>query len=598
MSSRRTPATDFGTVLIHWLLVAAFIVLVATGLKLAADEPSLFILKYLDSILPQEDLWYLHLLSAIGLTALFIAYGFYISRARLGQRIRLDRARISGLFRSARLRWAAVNVLLYWVFFLALSVEIVTGAMLFFGIGGGVLTLHLHSMWLCLAFPILHVAAHWSYGGNGQLLRIVRPAKNALPQPAPDLVEILVDRLEQLEQNGSESSEPAETAPPLGRSSIASTLFTAPLVIAAATVLVVAACSFMLERASRNTLVIHRIPRSQAPVLDGDLADPAWRDAPMVSVLTKHGANFGGTGESLVEIRAVHDEEYVYFAFTWTDPTRSLKHLPLIKFPDGWHVVQTDDDTAEENSFHEDKFAVLFAPPGRPLIGKAIHLGQQPKAGIPGSVSGRGLHYTDGGIVDVWEWRASHGGLIGFVDNDHFGAPKQPNQAQLASRQRYTGGFARDPDDRTYIDNFEPDSDTTYSGIVRPRCFPKNLARTMAVMALLDAQAEHSEPEGSRLWMTLDDSVPYSETLDNSIPVGTVIPGVILLKSKPGPMEPIHGVARWAGGRWSLEVARRLDTGSAFDIPIKTGVLMWVAAFDHSETRHTYHLRPFRLEVE
>ncbi|MGB9166464.1 MAG: hypothetical protein WCC41_18775 [Rhodomicrobium sp.] len=43
---------------------------------------------------------------------------------------------------------------------------------------------------------------------------------------------------------------------------------------------------------------------------------------------------------------------------------------------------------------------------------------------------------------------------------------------------------------------------------------------------------------------------------------------------------------------------RRLDTGGAFDVAIKTGALMWVAAFDHAETWHTYHVRPLELEVE
>jgi len=34
------------------------------------------------------------------------------------------------------------------------------------------------------------------------------------------------------------------------------------------------------------------------------------------------------------------------------------------------------------------------------------------------------------------------------------------------------------------------------------------------------------------------------------------------------------------------------------DVPIKTGVFMRVAAFDHSQIRHTRHVRPIRLEVE
>ena len=49
---------------------------------------------------------------------------------------------------------------------------------------------------------------------------------------------------------------------------------------------------------------------------------------------------------------------------------------------------------------------------------------------------------------------------------------------------------------------------------------------------------------------------------------------------------------------WTLEIVRRLNTGSAYDVEIKSDVLMWVAAFDHSEKRHTRHLRPFRLRLE
>jgi len=45
-------------------------------------------------------------------------------------------------------------------------------------------------------------------------------------------------------------------------------------------------------------------------------------------------------------------------------------------------------------------------------------------------------------------------------------------------------------------------------------------------------------------------------------------------------------------------VKRRLDTGGAFDVAIKTGALMWVAAFDHAETWRTYHVRSLELVVE
>jgi hypothetical protein len=97
--------------------------------------------------------------------------------------------------------------------------------------------------------------------------------------------------------------------------------------------------------------------------------------------------------------------------------------------------------------------------------------------------------------------------------------------------------------------------------------------------------------------MSVAESVPYSEEDDAAIPVGTVIPGIVLLTHQ-GDASEIVGFGRWAAGRWTLEVMRRLKTDSVYDVELKTGALMWVAAFDHSQKRHSRHLRPFRLELE
>ncbi|HLN08524.1 MAG TPA: ethylbenzene dehydrogenase-related protein, partial [Xanthobacteraceae bacterium] len=78
----------------------------------------------------------------------------------------------------------------------------------------------------------------------------------------------------------------------------------------------------------------------------------------------------------------------------------------------------------------------------------------------------------------------------------------------------------------------------------------------------------------------------------------TIIPGVIVFGEYSGDRADVRCAARWAGGRWVLEAVRRLDTRSPYDIPIATGTSMRVAAFDHSQIRHTRHVRPIRLEVE
>ena len=60
----------------------------------------------------------------------------------------------------------------------------------------------------------------------------------------------------------------------------------------------------------------------------------------------------------------------------------------------------------------------------------------------------------------------------------------------------------------------------------------------------------------------------------------------------------VRCVGRWAAGRWALEVVRRLEVQSRYDVPIRSGTFMRVAAFDHAQIRHTRHVRPIRLEVK
>jgi ethylbenzene dehydrogenase len=117
-------------------------------------------------------------------------------------------------------------------------------------------------------------------------------------------------------------------------------------------------------------------------------------------------------------------------------------------------------------------------------------------------------------------------------------------------------------------------------------------------MGEIHLDPDQSESTGSRWYMSEVESLPYSAEQDARIPVGTVIPGVIMSGEFTGDRADIRCAARWASGRWSLEVARRLDTGSPDDVAIESGVFMRVAAFDHSQIRHTRHVRPVRLEVE
>ena len=607
MGRRASPKTDFGTVVLHWTLVALLVASILTGLRIATVSPDdMAWVHALDSVLPSTAVWTIHMPVAVALFGLALAYAIYVRRAGLTRRTLPDRVRLMGLLRGGQPRWTAINIILTWVLLLTLVGEIVTGCLMYLGYGGVVVELHWSGMWLLLAGAVGHVATHWAIGGMGQVTRILRPGR--LPPPAPpfDPFDLIAGRdpaprvpLERPIGEPRRREAPVEPTPLAPRQDVS--LQAHPLVVALSVAIAGMTMMTVVDQGTlRDELQIRRIKPSEAPVLDGDLSDAAWSSARPLVVLTNQGANFDGQGSSVVEIRAVHDGEMVYFSFVWSDPTRSLKHLPLIKREDGWHVVQGKYDLGDEHEYHEDKFSVLLTTNGVLLAGdRTFHAGRAPADGKPATFSGRGLHFTtDGSIVDVWQWHAARGGMLGYVDDGHFGPPAEPTPDELAGRAAYKGGFAADPGTANYTDNFEQRGPGGYAHPVWPKRLPKDWQQTWAAMGRVDVRSNIGESDGARWWMTEAESVPYSPEADAQYPVNAMIPGVIIAAEYSGDRADVRCAARWAAGRWALEIARRLDTKSRYDVRIASGVFMRVAAFDRSQIRHTRHIRPIRLEVE
>jgi hypothetical protein len=278
-----------------------------------------------------------------------------------------------------------------------------------------------------------------------------------------------------------------------------------------------------------------------------------------------------------------------------------LKQLPLIKKADGWHLLHDGYEIGDEHAFNEDKFSVLLTTMDVVLAGdRTFHAGPEPIAAKPRTLSGRGLHYTtdENTYADVWEWKATSTGPWGWMDDEHFGPPAEPTEAQVRGMVPYHGGFAPDPGTANYSENFLPRLPDSYDQPIKPRRVPKDFRAMLAAMGPIDLDPNHGEGEGARWFMTESESTPYSPELDAGIPVGTVIPGVVVAGMFSGDRADVRCAARWAAGRWALEVSRALDTHSKYDVPVRTGTFMRVAAFDHNQIRHTRHVRPIRLEVE
>jgi cytochrome b subunit of formate dehydrogenase len=550
------PRTDIGTILIHWIATVACLLTLITGLRLASDQEFSVVWRAMAPVLPQGEIWSWHILSGLALTFASTAYLVYMHRSGLMRRVALSKLIALTAPAPRRAKWGAVNVLLHWALYGLVILQTITGVLLYLGYGGWTVTVHSVAATFVLVYIAAHLVGHFGYGGWLQLLRVFKPVrlvKTAASRPRPLLV-----------------------AFGLGTAAVA---------------MLVALNAVIVDR-----LLIE--PVDEEPQLDGRMDETVWKGARPVYVRTMQGSNRGGTGESTVEVRAVHTDAKVYFAFRWEDPTRSLRRIPMIKQEDGWHVLGNNVDRADVTTFYEDKFAILLSNHDGFGNAGSTHMGRSPLGDKPAAVNARGLHYTtDGAFLDVWQWKASRGGHLGYVDDQYFGPPRDPTAEEALAKARYQGGYWNDPGRAFYSYNYK--LVVGHVGPVQPLRLPKDVPATVAALGRYDLDPSSSDQEGARWWMTEGETVPYTKDLDDKIPVGTVLPGVLIMGDYVGDRADLRGAAKWQDGYWTLELERSLETNSTFDVDFRPGqpLFMWVAVFDHAQTRHTRHMRPIKIDM-
>ncbi|WP_375460808.1 ethylbenzene dehydrogenase-related protein [uncultured Enterovirga sp.] len=559
-SSQAKPRSDVGTILLHWLVAIAMVASLLTGLRISADAPNAIVSKALSPILPQGEIWTVHFVAGLSLMFGLTAYVIYIARSGLAERNaarRIKAVTLPGSSPAARkARWGAVNIALHWFMYGIVAVMTATGIALYLGFGGWIAAIHAACALISLAYIFVHITTHFLYGGWNQILRLFKPSR--------------------LVGNAAQR-----------RPLLAATLVSLPVIVGLA----------YADVASRSRLAIE--PVATSPDLSLRLSDPAWKTARPVFVRTMQGSNFGGTGETTIEIRALHDTENVYFAMRWWDPSRSLRRVPMIKRADGWHLLDTAADRADVVDYYEDKLAVIFSDSDAFGSGGSTHMGPRPLADRPAPLNERGYHYTtDGSYIDMWQWKASRGGMLGFVENMHIGPPTEPTPAEIAVKGRYQAGYWGDPGGTMYRYNFSFEGPGGYRGVVTPLRLPKDWRATVAGLGAFDPNPDAGVAAGSKWWMfEAADTVPYSAELDATVPVGTVMPGVLITGEYTGGRGGISSSADWADNHWTLVAKRRLKTGSKYDKDFTPGsrYYLWVSAFDHTQTRHTRHVRPVEV---
>lgn len=513
---------SFSWILLHSLAMGLFLVSLLSGLRIATvSRPDVL---YFSALLPQGDVHDLHLLSATGLISVAAAYLFSLTFVR-------------GKSQRKRVGIDAYHRTVIWLGRILLLTSLVSGILIYIGLfpSAALNWLHYAAALALLLFVLLHGGLFFVQHGVRAVKRITLPAPVRLWQDGWAVV--------------------------VGISTLVVT-------------------SGLLRDANAYALLVKEIPLANVMQIDGVAAEPIWTEADAVEVHTFGGTNFI-EGRTPITVKALHNGVDAFFFIEWEDPSESLRHLPLIKTDEGWKVTESGFDRFDETEHYEDKLAVMLS--GNCDFGASgtAHLGPEPLAGKPPNWHGKGYHFAvDGGLRDVWHWKAVRTNDMFLADDNHFGAP----DAVRSGLRRYTAGYLPDPKESGgYLENWQwyrPDT-------IVPKRLPKRPA---------DLEPYQRQQDAVLSWWVPWYSYDLYDSSNDTYPVGTVMPSVLYASSRfEGDRADVRARGVWRNGRWSLELVRALDTGSSYDVALKQGICLWVAAFDHAQIAHTRHAKPVRL---
>ena len=328
---------------------------------------------------------------------------------------------------------------------------------------------------------------------------------------------------------------------------------------------VLAALSLGLaSQASAQALTLTSVKAAAAPTLDGDGSDAAWKAAKPVTIKLSDGANFGGKGETTATIKSVYAGDMVNFLIEYADPTESKQRVPFVKQPDGsWQQLKDPNDKGGDNNvYYEDKWSMIWP------IGNSIKnfdtqgCGPMCHAGEPGKPYGNKYTATEGEIGDIWHSKTMRTGPMGHVDDQYVDHTRyDPEKAPGAGRKSDPGA-----------------------------CDYKSLKLADGKPPFMNKDAKPAN-KGGNYWIAEGTEVPFD---DSKFKPGDEVAAHISCKLA-GDRADIKIANRWANGKWTAEISRKLVTGSKFDVQfdkLDGTYYFGFAAFDNAQVRHAVHYEP------
>lgn len=324
---------------------------------------------------------------------------------------------------------------------------------------------------------------------------------------------------------------------------------------------------------AQKPVPVSAVKADAAPKVDGSGDDAVWKTAPTVKFEAIKGVNFkGNKGNTAGTVQLAYTADMLYMLVTYDDPTYSVRRSPYVKKANGsWEQLKDPEDKGgDNNKYYEDKMAVIwnindsiFGFSDKFSCTSACHGGEKGKP--------YGNKYTeeDGELGDMWHLKFVRGGVIGQVDDqylDHtrFDAAKSPNAGRKSDPK--TGGG--------------------YEDIKLVNGKPEFMNK--------DGKAAN---KGGTYWLKMEDKLAFD---DSKFKVGDEVSS-ILIAPFVGDRGDISVGAKWANGKWTVEIARKLVTGSKFDVnfnDLSKTYAFGLGFFDNAQVRHAYVQAPLHLKFQ
>jgi hypothetical protein len=300
----------------------------------------------------------------------------------------------------------------------------------------------------------------------------------------------------------------------------------------------------------------------KGPALDGKV-DALWNKAKGIKIPVTGGANLpkGGTE---VTLKAVYTDTDVYFLAQWHDKARSYQRGPWKKQADGsWQKLKDPNDKGgDNNKYYEDKLAFIWNinTPGFEAAGCMITC----HAGEAGKPFGNKYTPNPGELADIWHWKGVRTGPVGQVDDQYLDSTRyDKDKAPEAGRKGdpRTGGG--------YVDNIADDKKG-----------PKFAAK--------------GNKPAPPYWILDSEKEPLDA---GKYKAGQEVASIIV-SPFVGDRGDISAQANWNNGVWTLEISRKLKTGSQYDVQfddLNKQFAFGVAVFDNAQVRHAFALTPTKL---